>query len=148
MGFTISQDCTGCRACVRICPTRAITGEKKERHTIDTAACIECGACGRICPAGAVADNFGLVLARVPKKNWERPRFNLDRCMSCTICIDTCPAGVLSQVLRKAGSTRKFPFLENEDGCIACGFCVLDCPVDAVAMAPGQTAVNPAEAEA
>lgn len=148
MGFTISQDCTGCRACARICPTRAISGDKKQQHAIDTDACIECGACGRVCPARAVIDNFGLALARIPKKDWERPWFDLDTCMSCTICIEACPAGVLSLVLQKVGSPHKFPFLENEAGCIACGFCALDCPVDAVAMGARQVAPAPAKTKA
>ena len=144
MAFTITRDCIGCRACAGICPTRAITGEKKGLHTIDLSVCIECGACGRVCPSGAVTDNFGLVLSRIPKKEWERPLFNLDTCVSCTICIDTCPAGVIGQVLQKVGSTHKLPFLENEAGCIACGFCAQDCPVAAITMGPRPTAPKPA----
>ncbi|MCG8633522.1 MAG: 4Fe-4S dicluster domain-containing protein [Desulfobacterales bacterium] len=139
MAFTISQDCIGCRACLKICPTRAITGEKKARHSIEDITCIECGACGRVCPSEAVTDNFGLALKRIPKKEWQRPWVDISLCMSCNICIDTCPAGALSQILQKVGSTHKFPFLEKEAECIACGFCVQDCPVEAVTMGPRQS---------
>jgi NADH-quinone oxidoreductase subunit F len=46
--------CTGCRACTKVCPAEAISGEKKEPHTIDEAKCISCGACFDRCKFGAV----------------------------------------------------------------------------------------------
>lgn len=136
MAYSILDNCIGCHACQALCPAQAITGEKKARHTIDPDACIECKACGRICPSASVTDHFGLVIQRVPKKEWPQPLFNLDLCMSCTICMDSCPAGVISQHLQKVGSKHLFPVLKNETGCIACGFCAQDCPVDAIEMVP------------
>ena len=41
--------CTGCGACVRVCPTGAITGEKKQPHVLDPETCIKCGACYEKC---------------------------------------------------------------------------------------------------
>ena len=53
--FTINPDaCTGCTACVKVCPTKAISGEKKEPHTIDQSKCIRCGACFTTCKFDAV----------------------------------------------------------------------------------------------
>ena len=49
-----SELCTGCRACVRVCPTDAISGERKEPHTIDETKCISCGACFDRCRFDAV----------------------------------------------------------------------------------------------
>jgi len=46
--------CTGCRACVKVCPAEAISGEKKEPHAIDETKCISCGACFDRCKFGAV----------------------------------------------------------------------------------------------
>ncbi|MFQ5662531.1 MAG: NADH-ubiquinone oxidoreductase-F iron-sulfur binding region domain-containing protein [Terriglobia bacterium] len=46
--------CDGCHACVRVCTTDAILGEKKEAHTIDTGKCIKCGACLEVCQPQAV----------------------------------------------------------------------------------------------
>ena len=60
MAFNIPTDCVGCGLCKRICPTDAVTGEKKQIHWIDTNICIECGACGLICPKEAVLDSFGI----------------------------------------------------------------------------------------
>jgi NADH-quinone oxidoreductase subunit F/NADP-reducing hydrogenase subunit HndC len=46
--------CDGCHACVRVCTTDAILGEKKEVHNIDEAKCIKCGACLEVCQPKAV----------------------------------------------------------------------------------------------
>jgi NADH:ubiquinone oxidoreductase subunit F (NADH-binding) len=46
--------CDGCHACVRVCTTDAILGEKKEVHEIDSAKCIKCGACLEVCQPKAV----------------------------------------------------------------------------------------------
>ena len=47
--------CTGCAACVRKCPTGAITGERKKPHVIEMEKCIKCGACIKTCRFAAVA---------------------------------------------------------------------------------------------
>ncbi len=46
--------CKGCGVCVRKCPVGAITGEKRQPHTIDQAKCIKCGACVDACKFQAV----------------------------------------------------------------------------------------------
>lgn len=144
MAYTISDACIGCRACAKICPTGAVSGEKKEQHAIDTPICIECGACGRVCPSEAVTDNFGLALKRISKKSWERPWFDLEKCMSCAICLDTCPTDAIAQNLQRVKNRHPFPFLENEAACMDCGFCALDCPVGAIEMGPRQEMKTPA----
>ncbi|HDQ72052.1 MAG TPA: NADH-quinone oxidoreductase subunit NuoF [Chloroflexi bacterium] len=46
--------CTGCGLCSRKCPQEAISGEKKEAHTIDLDLCIKCGVCFDVCRFDAV----------------------------------------------------------------------------------------------
>jgi len=50
----IEEKCTGCGKCKRVCPSGAITGGKKEVHTIDPEKCIRCGACISECPFDAI----------------------------------------------------------------------------------------------
>lgn len=52
--YSINESCTGCQACVKVCPEGAVMGEKKQRHSIDTSKCIKCGACRTACKFEAV----------------------------------------------------------------------------------------------
>jgi NADH-quinone oxidoreductase subunit F len=51
----IPEKCNGCAACVKVCPTGAITGKPKQKHTLDQGKCISCGACFDVCPTDAIA---------------------------------------------------------------------------------------------
>jgi len=54
IAYSINENCTGCQACVKACPSDAIRGQKKKRHSIDAARCIRCGACVAACKFDAV----------------------------------------------------------------------------------------------
>jgi NADH:ubiquinone oxidoreductase subunit F (NADH-binding)/Pyruvate/2-oxoacid:ferredoxin oxidoreductase delta subunit/(2Fe-2S) ferredoxin len=49
-----SEDCTGCGACVGVCPTQAIHGRQDIPHQLDGTVCIQCGACKAVCRVGAI----------------------------------------------------------------------------------------------
>jgi NADH-quinone oxidoreductase subunit F len=51
------ENCTGCQQCFKNCPSEAITGEKKEVHTISDEKCIRCGVCKDVCKFDAVNVN-------------------------------------------------------------------------------------------
>jgi NADH-quinone oxidoreductase subunit F len=55
--FTITEACNGCAACGRVCPSQAITGEKKKQHTIDHSKCIQCDECFKTCKFHAIQRN-------------------------------------------------------------------------------------------
>jgi NADH:ubiquinone oxidoreductase subunit F (NADH-binding)/(2Fe-2S) ferredoxin/Pyruvate/2-oxoacid:ferredoxin oxidoreductase delta subunit len=44
------EKCVGCLLCLKNCPVKAISGERKKVHTIDQELCIKCGACLDVCP--------------------------------------------------------------------------------------------------
>jgi NADH:ubiquinone oxidoreductase subunit F (NADH-binding)/(2Fe-2S) ferredoxin/NAD-dependent dihydropyrimidine dehydrogenase PreA subunit len=52
--YEITDACNGCTLCGRVCPSNAITGERKQKHTIDPKACIRCGACYDSCNYNAI----------------------------------------------------------------------------------------------
>lgn len=48
------EKCTGCGLCLKECPQKAISGEKKKPHSIDKSKCIKCGVCFEVCKFDAV----------------------------------------------------------------------------------------------
>jgi NADH:ubiquinone oxidoreductase subunit F (NADH-binding)/NAD-dependent dihydropyrimidine dehydrogenase PreA subunit len=55
ISFSIDEErCIGCLRCLKLCPSSAITGEKKKPHKIDENKCIRCRACYEVCPVDAV----------------------------------------------------------------------------------------------
>ncbi len=135
MPYRINESCTGCGSCVRVCPTGAITGEKKGPHAIDSKVCIDCGACGRICTYASVLDSYGRLCTMIKRSQWSRPEFDKKTCMSCNICIDSCPAACIA--LGEAEGRKDmhgYPYLKQEKACIGCSFCEKECPVGAIRM--------------
>jgi len=54
LDYEILDVCVGCGACKKVCPTDAITGEKKALHVIDKEKCIKCDQCFTICKFKAI----------------------------------------------------------------------------------------------
>ncbi len=46
--------CTGCQACVPVCPVEAIKMDG-EHAVIDEPTCIDCGVCVNECPSQAIS---------------------------------------------------------------------------------------------
>jgi len=50
----ITKECTGCMLCAKKCPSGAISGEKKQPHSIDQSKCTQCGVCADVCRFKAI----------------------------------------------------------------------------------------------
>jgi NADH:ubiquinone oxidoreductase subunit F (NADH-binding)/ferredoxin len=50
----LEETCTGCGACLKLCPQEAIRGESGKPHQIDPSKCIRCGICRDSCPYKAI----------------------------------------------------------------------------------------------
>jgi formate hydrogenlyase subunit 6/NADH:ubiquinone oxidoreductase subunit I len=134
MSYSITELCTGCGACVKLCPVDAVSGEKKERHVIDPGLCIECGACGRGCPKEAVADDKGTPVAKMKKSAWPRPVIRFDLCAACENCVGACPAGALAMAREDLPLTKNKAVLAQPGKCVSCGWCVTNCLFDAITL--------------
>ena len=138
MPFIITENCTGCTACIRRCPTNAISGERKLLHVIDPELCIDCGACGVVCPDEAIYDNFGhlCTVLKLP----ERPiaYVDLQSCVGCEWCVWSCPFDALEMV--ELTSDQHFKIAEViTKKCVGCTLCELDCPYDAIHIFRGDS---------
>ncbi len=62
-----SDACTGCRLCIRDCPSQAITitkiGDKKFEASIDLGKCVYCAQCAETCPRKVITISTDFELA-------------------------------------------------------------------------------------
>ncbi|MFB0523534.1 MAG: NADH-ubiquinone oxidoreductase-F iron-sulfur binding region domain-containing protein [Candidatus Bathyarchaeia archaeon] len=52
--FILEDKCTGCDACLKLCPQQAIQGEPRKPYKINQDRCIKCGTCRDACPFEAI----------------------------------------------------------------------------------------------
>jgi Na+-translocating ferredoxin:NAD+ oxidoreductase subunit B len=134
MAYFITEACTGCTACARICPTTAISGTRAQLHVIDPEVCIGCGVCGRVCPAAAVLNEEKQPCQSIKRSNWVKPSVRSETCVSCGACIQACPVDALAWDVNHVLDENLLPYLKDQKACISCSFCAAACPVEAIEM--------------
>jgi Na+-translocating ferredoxin:NAD+ oxidoreductase subunit B len=138
MPFIITENCTGCTACIRRCPTDAITGDRKLLHVIDPELCINCGACGVVCPDEAIYDNEGNLCEMLKPAARPKAYVDLQSCVGCEWCVWACPFDAL--VMAPLAGSSHFRVAEViAKKCVGCTLCELDCPYDAIHIFKGDS---------
>ena len=136
MAFTIiAENCTGCSACEKRCPTGAISGISKKVYYIEAAMCIDCGACGVICPDDAIMNNHGEITHVL--KRAERPVavVHPDNCNGCGVCVDVCPFDCISPSPENT-AVYLGKVQVNEKTCVGCLLCEEVCGWDGIYIMP------------
>src|SRR2546421_490408 len=132
MAFRIIETCIRSPACVKRCPTDAITGDRKLLHIIDPALCIDCGACGVVCPTDAILDQYGNYQHLLKKT--ERPiAFVYEQaCTGCEKCVERCPFEALEMVHVKDPNSFLGGGSVIEKNSTGCRECERGCPYGAI----------------
>jgi heterodisulfide reductase subunit A len=57
--YIVEEDCSGCKACVPLCPYTAITFDlAKRKSSINEALCKGCGTCVASCPSASIKQHL------------------------------------------------------------------------------------------
>lgn len=138
LAYKIIETCIGCTACVKRCPTSAITGVRDDLHMIDPDLCIDCGACGVVCPPEAILDDMGDICRTFPRAQAPVAKTIEENCIGsgCELCINICPFDALS--LQDSPHNKDFYGMATVDPrkCTGCRLCENACGWSAIYIDP------------
>ncbi len=131
----ITDKCTACTICERVCPTNAITSG--EIFYIDPDLCINCSVCGVYCPFDAIDDSNNVTVQRIKAKKIPKAVVHEELCTGCEFCVDVCPFEALEMRPLEEETTYAMPQTSTvahviEKNCVSCKLCEQVCIKDAV----------------
>lgn len=131
----ITDKCTACSICERVCPTNAITSG--EIYFIDPDLCINCSVCGVYCPFDAIDDSRDTTVQRIKAKKIPKAVVHEDMCTGCEFCVDVCPFDAI--VMRSLVGEVDHPLPQTSmvaevlpKQCVSCKLCEQVCIKDAI----------------
>ena len=138
MPFTIiAEACTGCSACEKRCPTKAITGDPKKSYYIEALQCIDCGACGAVCPDDAILDTYGNITKVLKRPDRPIAVVHPDNCNGCGVCVDVCPFDCIYP--SPENNANYLGRVEvNEQTCVGCKLCEEVCGWEGIYIMAGK----------
>lgn len=131
----ITDKCTACSICERVCPTNAITDG--EIYYIDPDLCINCSVCGVYCPFDAIDDNQDVLVQRIKAKQIPKALVHDELCTGCEFCVDVCPFEAIVMEPLEDDSLYSMPQTSQiakviEKNCVSCKLCEQVCIKDAI----------------
>jgi electron transport complex protein RnfB len=126
----ITDLCTACGICERVCPTNAITTHE-ERFHIEPDLCINCSVCGVYCPFDAINDSEEVLVAKIKPKKIPKAEVHEELCTGCRFCEDICPFDAISMKLDTESSFQYIAEIHAKK-CTSCKLCEQVCIKDAI----------------
>lgn len=124
----ITDKCTSCSICERVCPTNAISSG--ERYFIEPDLCINCSVCGVYCPFDAITDNTEVFVEKIKPKKVPKAEVHDELCTGCEFCVDVCPFEAIFMRMDTDGFNRIAEVIPK--ACVSCKLCEQVCIKDAI----------------
>ena len=122
--------CVGYGDCADICPSEAITMDKKGLPVVNHSLCTGCGLCVDSCPRNVIvlAPLEKQVMALCVNKNKGKEVKDACKtgCFTCMLCVKKCPKNAIQM-------EHNLPVIDR-NLCDLCGICVEVCPMKTIKL--------------